>query len=68
MGAKPSPKWASFLVHTTAVGYSVVVLDVTGENQVVEVAAELARETGRYVSVTDENETLIEAIPAAGIH
>jgi hypothetical protein len=41
-------------IHTTPEGHNIVVMDLTDEREAVEVAMDLARQTGRAVTVRDE--------------
>jgi hypothetical protein len=59
---------ATLLIHTTPEGHNIVVMDLADEREAVEVAMDLARQTGRAVTVRDEYLALIETNPAAVIH
>ena len=47
---------------------SVIMLELSDEDEAMRVAQKLARETGRRVTVRDAKFSVIETIPAASIH
>jgi LysM repeat protein len=67
-----TPKPAPHIIHISSsdvskVG-SIIVIELTDDQQAIRVAQKLAAETGHRVTVRNERFALIETIPAASVH